>query len=29
VGVTATVQYMTQLGLLLSCDNVLKFDWYF
>ena len=28
MGMTATVQCMTQLGLLLSCDNVLKFDWY-
>jgi len=28
VGVTVTVQCMMQFGLLLSCDNVLKFDWY-
>jgi len=28
MGVTATVQCIMQLGLLLSCDYVLKFDWY-
>jgi len=26
--VTATVQCITQLSLLLSCDYILKFDWY-
>ena len=29
MGVTATFQCMTQMGLLLSCDNSLKFDWYY
>jgi len=28
MGVTVTVQCMMQLGLLLSCDNILKFNWY-
>jgi len=28
MGVTAMIQCITQLGLLLSCDYVLKFDWY-
>ena len=28
VGVTVTFQCMTQFHFLLSCDNVLKFDWY-
>ena len=29
MGVTATVQRMTQFGLLLSCDSELKSDWDF